>query len=87
MHARADSAGRHRTAAFFVPACAIARGQGFSRGAVMKRGRFLPAPQVVLATRGPGPADRTGPGGSVPQEPEHERDSHGADENVGKGHR
>ncbi len=53
MHRIIDWIKRHQIAAFFIITFAITWGLGFSYGAVMKRGQFLLAPLVFLATCGP----------------------------------
>lgn len=53
MDKLADWIRRHQLAAFFLITFAITWGLGFSYGAVLKRGQFLLAPLVVVATCGP----------------------------------
>jgi len=53
MHKFIDWIKRHQVVAFFVITFAITWGLGFSYGAVLKRGQFLLAPLIFLATCGP----------------------------------
>jgi membrane protease YdiL (CAAX protease family) len=53
MHKFSGWIKHHQVAAFFVLTYAITWGLGFSYGAVLRRGQFLLAPLVFLATCGP----------------------------------
>ena len=44
---------RHQVVTFFIITFAITWGLGFSYGAVLKKGQFLLAPLIVVATCGP----------------------------------
>jgi uncharacterized protein len=53
MNKLTDWIKHHQVAAFFIITFAITWGLGFSYGAVLKRGQFLLAPLVFIATCGP----------------------------------